>query len=73
MGKRLKNDQKYAIFQNWLKTHPKVLNAQTKRVLHHFGGMLVEKVVSFFVFFFGARSAIFWHLKTGNFSESARF
>ena len=43
MGKRLKNDQKCAIFQNWLKTHPKVLNAQNKRVLHHFGGMLALK------------------------------
>ena len=43
MGKRLKNDQKYAILKNWLKTHPKVLNAQNKRVLHHFGGMLALK------------------------------
>ena len=43
MGKRLKNDQKYAILQNWPKTRPKVLNAQNKRVLHHFGGMLALK------------------------------
>ena len=50
MGKRLKNDQKYAIFQNWLKTNPKVLNAQNKRVLHHFGGMLALKSgLGFFV------------------------
>ena len=50
MGKRLKNDQKCAIFQNWLKTHSKVLNAQNKRVLHHFGGMLALKSgLGFFV------------------------
>ena len=50
MGKRLKNDQKYAIFQNWLKTNPKVLNAQNKWVLHHFGGMLALKSgLGFFV------------------------
>ena len=50
MGKRLKNDQKYAIFQNWLKTHPKVLNARNKRVLHHFGGVLALKCgLGFFV------------------------
>ena len=69
MGKRLKNDPKYAIFQNWLKTRPKVLNAQNKHVLHHFGGMLALN----FFFSFGARSAIFWHLKMGTFGESARF
>ena len=50
MGKRLKNDQKHAIFQNWLKTHPKVLNARNKRVLHHFGGVLTLKSgLGFFV------------------------
>ena len=47
---RLKNDKEYAIFQNWLKTHPKVLNAQNKRVLHHFGGMLpLKSGLGFFV------------------------
>ena len=30
-------------FQNWLKTHPKVLNAYNKRALDHFGGMLALK------------------------------
>ena len=50
MGKRLKNDKKCAIFQNWLKTHPKVLNAQNERILHHFGGMLALKSgLGFFV------------------------
>ena len=58
MGKRLKNDQKYAIFQNWLKTNPKVLNAQNKRVLHHFGGMLALK--SGLVFFVSAPEVPFF-------------
>ena len=31
---------KFSIFQNWLKTHPKVVNAKNKRQFHHFWGML---------------------------------
>ena len=27
-------------FKNWLKTHPKVINAQNKCLFRHFGGML---------------------------------
>ena len=45
-----KNNKKWTIFENRLKTHPKVLNAQNKRVLHHFGGMLALKSsLGFFV------------------------
>ena len=58
MGKRLKNDKKCVIFQNWLKTNPKVLNAQNKRILHNFGGMLALK--SGLVFFVSASEVPFF-------------
>ena len=50
-------------FKNWLKTHPKVINAWNKHVIHHFGGMLALKSGLRF-FCFVIRNAIFWHLKT---------
>ena len=31
---------KFNIFQNWLKTHPKVVYAKYKRQVHHFWGIL---------------------------------
>ena len=38
-----KNSPKQSKFQNWLKTHPNVINAQNKCLFHHFGGMLAWK------------------------------
>ena len=32
-----KNNPKWAKFQNWLKTHPKVINSQNKWLFHNFG------------------------------------
>ena len=43
LGKRPKKSPKLAKSQNWLKTHPKVINAQNKCLFHHFGGMLAAK------------------------------
>ena len=43
LEKRPKNVQKLAKVQNWLKTHPRVVNAQMKHVIQHFGGMLALK------------------------------
>ena len=43
LEKRPKNVPKLAKVQNWLKTHPRVVNAQMKHVIQHFGGMLALK------------------------------
>ena len=70
-GKRLQNDGKYGIFQNWLYTrlkmetqesnaHPTILGG----VLRGFWTPLVDS---------SARSLIFRHLKMGTFGKSARF
>ena len=39
-GKWPKNSPTLAEIQNWLKTHPKVANAQNKKRIQHFGGCL---------------------------------
>ena len=39
-----KNSPKWAKFQNWLKTHPKVINWQSKCLSQHFGGWWRENV-----------------------------
>ena len=43
MGKWLQNGCKNKIFQTWIKTHPKTINAQNKHAIHHFWGMLALK------------------------------
>ena len=55
-------------FKNWLKTHPKVVNAPNKYVINLFGGMLeLKSDLRFYVFLIWStkRSDIFWNLKTG--------
>ena len=63
--KMAQNGPKNAIFQNLLNTHPKLENAWNKCLIHHFGAMLVWKVVS--VFGLGRSKSHFWAPKHGLF------
>ena len=67
-----KNGPKKDKFLDWLKTHSKVLNAKKQKCSTPFWGDVGIKKWSCF-FCFGARSAIFCHLKPGTFAKSARF
>ena len=69
--KRPQNDRKYAIFQNWLDTRPKMETHDPNAYPTILGGVLRGFWTPFVVL--GAQSAIFWHVKTGTFAESARF
>ena len=44
IGSKLEHLTKNTIFQNWLKTHPKVLNAWPKCLPHHFEGVFREVI-----------------------------
>ena len=69
--KRVKNSRKYAIFKNWLDTRLK-METHDPNVYPTILGGVSRGFWSPFLDL-GARSAIFWHLKTGTFGESARF
>ena len=71
MGKELLAELKLGIFKIWLDTRPKmemhdpnvyptILGGVSRGFWSPFEGV-------------GARSAIFWHLKTGTFAKSAHF
>ena len=70
MGKELLADLNLAIFKIWLDTRPKMEMHDPNVYPTILGGVsqgfwgLLEAL--------GARSAIFWHLKTGTFAKSAR-
>ena len=64
-GKRLKNGRKYAIFQNWLDTRPKMETHDPNVYPTILGGVSRGFWTPFLDR--GARSAIFWHVKTGTF------
>ena len=71
MGKELLTELKFAIFKNWLDTRPK-METHEPRVYPTILGGVSRGFWSPFEDL-GARSAIFWHLKTGTFGKSARF
>ena len=61
---------KFAIFKNWLDTRLKMETHEPRVYPTILGG--VRGFWSLFLDL-GARSAIFWHLKTGTFGKSAHF
>ena len=65
MVKRVKNSEKNAIFQNLLKTHPKMLNAWNKCLPTHFGGCFAKFLES--VLILGRSKCHFLALETGTF------
>ena len=71
MGKEPLTELKFAIFKNWLDTRPK-METHEPRVYPTILGGVSRGFWSPFEDL-GARSAIFWHLKTGTFGKSARF
>ena len=71
MGKELLTELKYAIFKNWLDTRPKMEMHEPNVYPTILGGVSRGFWSPFEDL--GARSAIFWHLKTGTFGESAHF
>ena len=68
MGKELLTDLKYVIFQIWLNTRPKMEthDPNVYPTILGGGGGVTRGFWSLFLDL-GARSAIFWHLKTGTF------
>ena len=66
-----KKQQQNAIFQNWLKTHPKTETHEPNVYPTILGGVSRGFWTPFLDW--GAQSAIFWRLKTGTFAKSARF
>ena len=70
MGKELLADLNLAIFKIWLDTRPK-MEMHDPNVYPTILGGVSRGFWSPFLDF-GARSAIFWHLKTGTFGKSAR-
>ena len=71
-GKTAQKQSKICDFSKLAQNPPKSAK-RTKQTCStpFWGDVGIEKWSRFFCF--GARSAIFWHLKTGNFSKSARF
>ena len=69
--KRVKNSEKNATFQNWLKVHPKTETHEPNVYPTILGGVSQGFWSPFLDW--GAGSAIFLHLKTGTFVKSARF
>ena len=65
------NDRKYAIFQNWLDTRPKMETHEPNVYLTILGGVSRGFWSQFLDL--GAQSSIFWHLKTETFVKSTRF
>ena len=65
------NYRKYEIFRNWLDTRPKMETHDSNVYPTNSGGVLQGFWSPFLNL--GARSAIFWHLKTGTFGKSAHF
>ena len=70
MGKELLTDLKYAIFKNWLGTRPKMETNEPNVYPTILGGVSRGFWSPFLDL--GARSAIFWHLKTGTFAKSVQ-
>ena len=70
MGKELLADLNLEIFKIWLDTRPK-MEMHDPNVYPTILGGVSRGFWSPFLDF-GARSAIFWHLKTGTFGKSAR-
>ena len=68
MGKELLTDLKYGIFKNWLRTRPKMETNEPNVYPTILGGVSRGFWGPFEAL--GARSAIFWHLKTGTFADS---
>ena len=71
MGKEPLAELKFAFFKNWLDTRPKMETHEPRLYPTILGGVLRGFWSPFLDL--GARSAIFWHLKTGTFGKSARF
>ena len=71
MGKELLADLNLAIFKIWLDTRPK-MEMHDPNVYPTILGGVSRGFWSPFLDF-GARSAIFWHLKTGTFGKRACF
>ena len=71
MRQRLQNNNKYGIFQNWPDTRQK-MEMHDPNVYPTILGGVSRGFWSLFLDL-GTRSAIFWHLKTGTFGESAGF
>ena len=69
MGKELLTDLKYVIFKIWLDTRPKMEMHDPNVYPTILGGVSRGFWSPFLAV--GARSAIFWHLKTGTFAKSA--
>ena len=67
MGKELLTELKYAIFKNWLDTRPKMETHEPNVYPTILGGVSRGFWTPFLDR--GARSAIFWHLKTGTFCK----
>ena len=67
MGKELLTDLKYAIFKNWLGTRPKMETNEPNVYPTILGGVSRGFWSPFEDL--GARSAIFWHFKTGTFAK----
>ena len=63
--------KKNAIFQNWLKTHPKAETYEPNVYPTILGGVSRGFWTPFLDW--GTQSAIFWRMKTGTFAKSARF
>ena len=69
--KRLQNASKTLIFKNWLDTCHKNETHEPKLYPTILGGVSPGFWTPFLDL--GALSAVFWHMKTGNFAKSARF
>ena len=67
MGKELLTDLENAIFKNWLRTRPKMETNEPNVYPTILGGVSRGFWGPFEAL--GARSAIFWHLKTGTFGK----
>ena len=68
MGKELLTDLENEIFKNWLRTRPKMETNEPNVYPTILGGVSRGFWGPFEAL--GARSAIFWHLKTGTFGKS---
>ena len=71
MGKELLADLNLAILKNWLNTRPKMETHEPNVYPTILGG--VSRGFWCLFLDLGARSAIFWRLKTGTFAKSAHF
>ena len=71
LGKRPQNGPKNAIFKNWPKIRPKVINAWIKCLVYHFGGCFAGFLES--VLRFGRPKCHFLALKNGHFWRKCPF